>query len=87
MAAQVWTLSGECVAELVGHTALVYCAACTFDGLVASGSEDNTAKLWHADGTCLQVRWRVAPSGALRAAWRARGGCLMLPHATSKRST
>lgn len=51
----MWTLSGECVAELVGHTALVYCAACTFDGLVASGSEDNTAKLWHADGTCLQV--------------------------------
>lgn len=55
IAEQVWTLSGECVAELVGHTALVYCAACTFDGLVASGSEDNTAKLWHADGTCLQV--------------------------------
>ncbi|PRW44412.1 phospholipase A-2-activating [Chlorella sorokiniana] len=70
---KVWTLAGECVAELVGHTALVYCAACTFDGLVASGSEDNTAKLWHADGTCLQTLehpsnlWGVAflPNGDL----------------------
>jgi hypothetical protein len=53
---KVWTFSGECIAELAGHTALVYCAAATADGLVASGSEDNTAKLWHADGTCLQVR-------------------------------
>jgi phospholipase A-2-activating protein len=53
---KVWTLAGECVAELVGHTALVYCAAATADGLVASGSEDCSARLWHADGTCLQVR-------------------------------
>ena len=52
---KVWTFSGECIAELVGHTSLVYCDAATPDGLVASGSEDNTAKLWHADGTCLQV--------------------------------
>lgn len=52
---KVWTLSGECLAELVGHTALVYCAAATPEGLVASGSEDNTARLWHADGSCLQV--------------------------------
>lgn len=54
---KVWTLSGECLAELVGHTALVYCAAATPGGLVASGSEDNTARLWHADGSCLQVGW------------------------------
>ena len=51
---KVWTFSGECIAELAGHTALVYACAATADGLVASGSEDSTAKLWHADGTCLQ---------------------------------
>lgn len=54
---QVWTFSGEPIAELVGHTALVYCAATAAgEGLIASGSEDNTVRLWHADGTCLQVR-------------------------------
>ena len=61
---KVWTFSGECIAELAGHTALVYCAAATADGLVASGSEDDTAKLWHADGTCLQVGGRVGLRGA-----------------------
>lgn len=66
---QVWTLSGECIAELVGHTALVYVAAATFDGLVASGSEDNTARLWHADGTCLQVRLVVGVVGGRRGGW------------------
>ena len=61
---KVWTFSGECIAELAGHTALVYCAAATADGLVASGSEDNTAKLWHADGTCLQVSlWVCGAAG------------------------
>eukprot|EP00887_Chlorella_sp_A99_P006848 scaffold2.g6848.t1 len=54
---KVWTFSGEPIAELVGHTALVYCAATAAgEGLIASGSEDNTVRLWHADGTCLQVR-------------------------------
>lgn len=43
---------------MVGHTALVYaCAAVTTGGatLVASGSEDNTARVWDASGQCLQV--------------------------------
>lgn len=65
---KVWTLSGECLAELVGHTALVYCAAATPEGLVASGSEDNTARLWHADGSCLQVG---------RTGWDARAACVL----------
>ena len=52
---QVWTFSSECIAELAGHTALVYCAAAAVDGTIASGSEDNSVKLWHADGTCLQA--------------------------------
>lgn len=43
------------MAELVGHTALVYQAAATADGLIASASEDNTVRLWRADGTCIQT--------------------------------
>mmetsp|Transcript_2177 Transcript_2177/g.5525 ORF Transcript_2177/g.5525 Transcript_2177/m.5525 type:complete len:870 (-) Transcript_2177:299-2908(-) len=58
MTLKVWALSGEVVAELVGHTAIVYaCAAVSVGGaqLIASGSEDNTARLWDPSGACLQV--------------------------------
>lgn len=53
---RVWTVEGECVAELVGHTALVYNVACNYDGdLIASASEDNTVRTWRLDGQCLQT--------------------------------
>lgn len=53
---RVWTFEGEYVAELVGHTALVYSAACSDDGsLIASASEDNTVRTWRPDGQCLQT--------------------------------
>ena len=39
----------------VGHTALVYRTAATASGLVASASEDNSVRLWSADGQCLQT--------------------------------
>ena len=39
----------------VGHTALVYRTAATAGGLVASASEDNSVRLWSADGQCLQT--------------------------------
>ncbi len=65
---KVWTFEGDCISTLRGHTALVYCCACTAatnDGslLIASGSEDNTLRIWTPDGTCLQV--------SSRASWRA----------------
>lgn len=41
------------MANFLGHTALVYSAATSAQGLIASGSEDNTARVWRADGTCL----------------------------------
>ncbi|KAL0051183.1 hypothetical protein WJX82_003205 [Trebouxia sp. C0006] len=53
---RVWTFQGDCIAELVGHTALVYNAACSDDGsLIASASEDNTVRTWRPDGQCLQT--------------------------------
>lgn len=93
MSLKVWTLDAEPLAELVGHTALVYSVAAydpnsnsSFsnnnidqDGggggggggpssssaansgaggvgvLIVSGSEDNTARFWDIDGSCLQA--------------------------------
>ena len=53
---RVWTFEGECIAELNGHTALVYSTACSDDGsLIASASEDNTVRTWRPDGQCLQT--------------------------------
>lgn len=52
---RVWTFSGECIAQLLGHTALVYAAAVSPTGLIASASEDNTLRLWRPDGTLLQT--------------------------------
>ena len=52
---RLWSFAGETLAELVGHTALIYSAAAhASSGLIASASEDNTARLWRGDGSCLQ---------------------------------
>ncbi len=51
---RVWTLNGECVSILQGHAAIIYSAAASSDALIASASEDNTARLWRPDGTALQ---------------------------------
>lgn len=53
---RVWTLAGECVALLQGHSAIIYSAAVSQDGnLIASAAEDNTARLWRPDGLALQT--------------------------------
>jgi phospholipase A-2-activating protein len=53
---KVWTLEGEQLAELVGHTSLVYSvAAAPAGGEVSSGGEDGTARVWRPDGACLQT--------------------------------
>lgn len=71
--ARVWAVSGETLLHLVGHTALVYQAAVhPPSGLIATASEDNTARIWR-DGACVQTLehpgcvWDVAflPSGDL----------------------
>eukprot|EP00850_Spirogloea_muscicola_P015931 SM000126S26307 [mRNA] locus=s126:117967:124577:+ [translate_table: standard] len=51
---RLWAQSGELLLEMVGHKALVYCVAAGAAGEVASGSEDNTARIWQ-DGQCKQT--------------------------------
>jgi hypothetical protein len=52
---RVWSLEGDVLAELLGHTAIIYHVATTADGLIASG----------AHGACgssqCRARWLVAP--------------------------
>jgi hypothetical protein len=33
----VWSLEGDVLAELMGHTAIIYHVAATADGIIASG--------------------------------------------------
>jgi phospholipase A-2-activating protein len=47
--ARLWSATGDCLAEYLGHTALVYAVAGGAH-LVATGSEDDTARVWPAGG-------------------------------------
>ena len=46
---------GQCTATLTGHTGGVYCLAVFPDGSLASGSKDETVKLWNKDGVCIHT--------------------------------
>ncbi|XP_076950188.1 uncharacterized protein LOC143623090 [Bidens hawaiensis] len=50
---RLWALTGEVLLEMVGHTAIVYSVDAHKSGLVVSGSEDGSAKIWK-DGVCVQ---------------------------------
>ncbi|XP_074320902.1 uncharacterized protein LOC141657535 [Silene latifolia] len=50
---RLWALTGEVLMEMVGHTSIVYSVDSHISGLVASGSEDCSAKIWK-DGICVQ---------------------------------
>lgn len=53
MTLKLWDFEGKVMTELIGHTAIVYSAATSSSGLIASASEDNTARLWTPDGACV----------------------------------
>lgn len=57
MTIRVWGTDGQKIAELVGHTGIIYAvSAMEGSGIIASGSEDNTTRIWmFATRTCLQV--------------------------------
>lgn len=53
---------GVCLSVMRGHTDLVNCCAVTADGLVVSGSNDNTVRIWQPHGgVCLEILTAPAP--------------------------
>ncbi|KAL0365481.1 UNVERIFIED_CONTAM: Phospholipase A-2-activating protein [Sesamum angustifolium] len=50
---RLWAISGELLMEMVGHTSIVYSVDAHASGLIVSGSEDCSAKIWK-DGVCVQ---------------------------------
>ncbi|KAG5526584.1 hypothetical protein RHGRI_032755 [Rhododendron griersonianum] len=50
---RLWTISGQVLMEMVGHTSIVYSVDSHVSGLIVSGSEDCFAKIWK-DGVCIQ---------------------------------
>lgn len=50
---RLWALTGEVLLEMVGHTSIVYSVDSHSSGLIVSGSEDCSAKIWK-DGVCIQ---------------------------------
>ena len=51
---RVWTLDGDIVYTLPGHTSFVYSLALLPSGDIVSGGEDRTARVWK-DGECAQT--------------------------------
>ncbi|XP_037485122.1 phospholipase A-2-activating protein-like [Triticum dicoccoides] len=50
---KLWALTGQPLLEMIGHTSLVYSVDAHSSGLIASGSEDRSVKIWK-DGICVQ---------------------------------
>uniref|UniRef100_A0A0E0AFE3 Phospholipase A-2-activating protein n=1 Tax=Oryza glumipatula TaxID=40148 RepID=A0A0E0AFE3_9ORYZ len=50
---KVWALTGQPLLEMIGHTSLVYSVDAHSSGVIVSGSEDRSAKIWK-DGICVQ---------------------------------
>ncbi|KAK4798160.1 hypothetical protein SAY86_030486 [Trapa natans] len=50
---RLWAVTGQVLMEMVGHTSIVYSVDSHPSGLVVSGSEDCSAKIWK-DGVCIQ---------------------------------
>ncbi|WVZ61723.1 hypothetical protein U9M48_011552 [Paspalum notatum var. saurae] len=50
---KLWALTGQPLLEMIGHSSLVYSVDAHSSGLIASGSEDRSLKIWK-DGVCVQ---------------------------------
>ncbi|XP_062189711.1 uncharacterized protein LOC133892777 [Phragmites australis] len=51
---KLWALTGQPLLDMIGHTSLVYSVDAHSSGLIASGSEDRSLKIWK-DGICVQT--------------------------------
>lgn len=54
---KLWALTGQPLLEMIGHTSLVYSVDAHSSGLIASGSEDRSVKIWKGDLFCML--WRI----------------------------
>ncbi|XP_011037580.1 PREDICTED: phospholipase A-2-activating protein-like [Populus euphratica] len=50
---RLWALTGQVLMEMVGHASIVYSVDSHMSGLIVSGGEDCSAKIWK-DGVCVQ---------------------------------
>ncbi|KAF0908304.1 hypothetical protein E2562_024718 [Oryza meyeriana var. granulata] len=50
---KMWALTGQPLLEMIGHTSLVYSVDAHSSGVIVSGSEDRSVKIWK-DGICVQ---------------------------------
>ncbi|CAK7329744.1 unnamed protein product [Dovyalis caffra] len=50
---RLWALTGQVLMEMAGHGSIVYSVDSHVSGLIVSGSEDCSAKIWK-DGACVQ---------------------------------
>jgi WD40 repeat protein len=53
---KVWALTGQPLLEMIGHTSLVYSVDAHSSGVIVSGSEDRSAKIWKGDLFCVLLR-------------------------------
>jgi phospholipase A-2-activating protein len=51
---KLWTLTGECIMQMTGHTSFIYSIAVLPSGEIVSSSEDKTARIWNG-GECISV--------------------------------
>ena len=43
---RIWTMEGDCVYTLSGHTSFVYSLSVLPNGDIVSGGEDRTVRIW-----------------------------------------
>jgi WD40 repeat protein len=54
--ARIWSVKGDQIAVLKGHSEAVYSVAWSPDGkTIATGSQDNTIRLWSPDGKLIRI--------------------------------
>jgi len=53
---KLWALTGQPLLDMIGHSSLVYSVDAHSSGLIASGSEDRSLKIWKGDIFCILTK-------------------------------